>query len=93
MGPTEKSTGIVQFNGANFNNWKFRVERHLLSVGCLKAVVESAPTEAQALREYLKLDAKAQDLIVSFVHDDYLEYVKDKKSGKEMWEPLYPPTH
>lgn len=88
MGLNEKSTGIAQFAGSNFENWKFRVERHLSSVGCIKAVMESAPTVAAEIPAFMKLDAKAQDVIVSFIHDDYIEYVRGKDTAKGMWDSL-----
>lgn len=86
--PSEKSTGIQQFAGGNFINWKFRVERHLNAASCLKAVKETAPTTENERNEFLKMDAKAQDIIVSFIHDDYLSYVQGKKTSKEMWDAL-----
>ena len=36
----------------------------------------------------MKMDSKAQDLIVCFIHEDYLSYVQEKHLAKEMWDSL-----
>ena len=92
----EKSTGITQFNGSNFQNWKFRVQKHLASAGCEKAISTTiaagnfgAGDAANAARaEFFKLDKKAQDIVTSLVADDYLEYIRDAETAKSMWDSL-----
>ena len=93
MGHTEKTTGIVQFNGGNFQNWQFRVEKHLAIAGCLKAICEREEARDGAgdgvlSEEFNKLDLKAQDIITSLISDDYLEYVRDQTTAKGMWDSL-----
>lgn len=86
MGPSEKA-GIVQFCGNNFENWKFRVEKHLAAAGVLEAVKstqDSVPNQS----EFGKMDTKAQDIITSLISDDYLEYIRDKLTAKQMWDGL-----
>lgn len=93
MGPEDK-TGIPQFSGQNFENWKFRVERHLASADCLDAVKGSAPiTEAgngtnNLNADWNRKDLKAQNIITSFMHDDCLECIRDETTAKGMWDSL-----
>ena len=34
------------------------------------------------------MDCMAQDIITSFISDDYLEYIRDEKSAHGMWKAL-----
>ena len=92
MGNMDKTTGIRQFNGSNFSVWKFRVEKHLASHGCLNAnLAEGAAANEpnnQSGEEFLKMDCKAQYIISSFISDDYLQYIRDEKSAQGMWKTL-----
>ena len=92
MGLMDKSTGISQFNGTNFSNWKFRVEKHLASHGCLEAIKTPTPALSEpnnsSEREREKIDCKAQDIITSFISDDYLEYIRDESTAFGMWKVL-----
>lgn len=88
----DKHTGICQFNGTNFANWKFRVEKHLAASGCLNAVLNSGsaanePNNASGA-DFLAKDKKAQDIITSFTGDNYLEYLRDQDTAKKMWDNL-----
>lgn len=77
--------GITQFDGKNFDHWKFRVETVLDHYGVKKCITEqiTSPTEEQ-----IKLDKKCKSVIVQCVANSHLEYIKDKNTSYDMWKAL-----
>ena len=93
MRNTQTTTGIVKFNGGHFQNWKFRVEKHLGANGCTKPICgyEAAGDGAGdriSSQKFAKIDLKAEDLITSLISENFLEYVRDQTAAKGMWESL-----
>lgn len=74
---------VPLFNGKNFSNWKFRMEVLLEEQELLNFVTEEPTTEKDKKRQL-----KCKSLIIQRIADSHLEYVKDKKSAKEIWGTL-----
>lgn len=88
MGPAIKKTGIKQFDGENFNQWKYRVEIFFDMEELKDFLTMNAPEDANLVDDWKKNDKKAKSFLVSFVADSHLEYVHDKGTAKEMWSSL-----
>lgn len=91
MASSAKKAGIVQFAGDGFDTWKFQVETQLSAQGVRDALEEDAPAEtaAEAVKKVFKeKDEKAKALLVAFIADSHLEYVRDKATAKAMWQSL-----
>lgn len=80
--------GIPQFNGCGYDNWQFRMTTHFDSLGLLDVLTDDPPTDATAKEEFFKRDRRAKDRLVNHVHADCLNYVRDKKTAKDMWMSL-----
>lgn len=92
MGDQRKEVphGIVQFNGTNYENWSFRVKMYLDAVNVLEVIESALEDDASNEKKikYREMDTKAKCIIVSCIHDDYLDYVRDKSSAIQMWNAL-----
>ncbi|KAK9752602.1 Zinc knuckle [Popillia japonica] len=79
-----------QLNGANFSNWKFRVECLLDEKGVKYVIEKELKTEEierlpdKDKKELLAKDAKAKAVIVQCVTDKHIDYIKDAKSAYGM---------
>ena len=83
--------GITQFSGTGYENWRFHVEKFLKPLELLDAIKKEAPAgnAAQAERtKFEELDAKAVNVIVTFIHDDLLDLIRDKETAREIWTTL-----
>lgn len=89
----EKFTKHIQFDGTNFNNWKFRIEV-LLEEKDLTEFIETPledladvedPDEEMKIRMKEK---KCKSILVQCIHDSQLEYIKDKKYAKDIFDSL-----
>lgn len=89
----EKFSKHIQFDGTNFNNWKFRIEV-LLEEKDLTEFIETAledlvdgenPDEEMKIRMREK---KCKSILVQCIHDSQLEYIKDKKYAKDIFDSL-----
>ena len=84
----DDKTGIRQFDGNGFADWKFRV-MSLLDEKCLTPHVESAGSESEhSDSKWKKEDAVARNIIVKHVSPSHLCYVRDKKLAFDMWNNL-----
>lgn len=90
MGDSKKdsSHGILQFHGKNFENWSFRVQLHLDALDLLDVIKDAPPAEQNLAEQFGKKDKKAKSVLVSLIADEYLEYVREKETSKEMWAAL-----
>lgn len=91
MASSAKKAGIVQFAGDGFDTWKFRVETQLSAHGVRDVLEADAPAETatEAVKKTFKeKDEKAKALLVAFIADSHLEYVRDKATAKAMWKAL-----
>lgn len=85
----EAVCGIPQFDGvAGFQHWSFRVKMFLDSVGVLHTLTQDAPEAAAEKKKFEESDRKAKNHIVSFLANECLTTVCDKKTAKEMWKAL-----
>lgn len=85
------STKIVQFDGTNFSNWKYRLGVLLDEKGLRKYIEESladilSSIEATEREKYRKEEKACISIIVQSVHDNQLEYIKDKTLAKDMFD-------
>lgn len=70
----------------NFSNWKFRV-RLILEEKQVWSVIENGKSEIKN-EDFVKMDAKAKNIIVQCISDKYLEIVKKCNTAKEMMNQL-----
>lgn len=86
---------IPQFDGTNFDNWKYRVGI-LLDEKNLRRYIEEDITKILASAAADKRDEndirleekKCISVLVQTIQDSQLEYVKEKRSAKEMFDAL-----
>lgn len=85
---------IPQFDGTNFSNWKYRVgilldEKNLRNY-IEKDIINILADEQKAEKhDGLRLEEKkCVSILVQTIKDSQLEYVKEKKSAKEMFDAL-----
>lgn len=84
---------IPLFDGTNFSDWKYRVGI-LLDERGLKQYIEEDLANILAATEATKRDAakkeekKCVSILVQTMHDNQLEYVKDKSLAKDMFDTL-----
>lgn len=87
----DKETGIRQFAGNNFPDWRYRLEC-LFEEYDLKDHIKKPQEESSQLDEMLtdwsKKEAKAKNLIVKHVAPSHIQYIKDKSSAWLMMENL-----
>ena len=84
----ELAYGTPQFSGAGYENWKFRVEKFLKSVGLLEVLSQDVPPTAPETAKFNEKDGKASNWIIAFIHDDLLDLVREKETAKEIWTTL-----
>lgn len=74
MDPARRESvyGIPQFSGTGYENWKFRVEKFLNSVGLLEDLSQDVPEAAPEAVKFIEKDSKASNWIIAFVHDDLI---------------------
>lgn len=91
MDPADKNYGISPFSGENFDNWQFRVKTVLKKEGVLRTIWEDSPRKdapAQVVSKWEEDNATAEAIIVSFIAESHLQYVREENSAKKMWENL-----
>lgn len=84
---------MVQFNGTNFSNWKYRIGILLDEKGLRRYIEEKlddilAGTDASSRDAVRKEEKSCVSIIVQSVHDSQLEYIKDKTLAKDMFDGL-----
>lgn len=84
---------IQQFDGTNFSNWKYRVGILLDEKGLRKYIDEDLDAILAGVlaesRDATKLEEKkCVSILVQSIHDSQLEYVREKKKAKEMYDAL-----
>ena len=80
--------GIPQFNGNGFDDWQFRVQMYMDSLGLMEVLTGDPPSNDAAKAIFLQNDKKAKERLVSMLHSDCFCYVRDKRTAKEMWSSL-----
>lgn len=87
---------IYQFTGVNFSNWKYRLITFLEEKGLeqfltkdVQAILDENLLRSNETEAKIKSDAKkCKSILVSWIADSQLEYVKEKTTAKEMYETL-----
>lgn len=84
---------VIQFDGTNFSNWKYRLGILLDEKDLRKYLDESlddilAGTDAASRDEVRKQEKACISIIVHSVHESQLEYIKDKTTAKDMFDGL-----
>lgn len=54
----------------------------------LDVIKNGPPTEVGELMKFQDDDGKAAYLLISFIHDELLDLVRDKDTSKEIWTSL-----
>ena len=89
MGSHDKLFGIQQFCGQNFESWQFRVTRLLKRDDCEEALTENPPeTTAAEYPLWKKRNANVECIITACVAESHLQYIRNGKTAKEMWQSL-----
>lgn len=84
---------ISQFNGTNFNNWKYRVSI-LFNEKDLRRYIENSSEDILSnatanTHDAIKLEEKkCISILVQTICDAQFEYIKEKKTVKEMFDTL-----
>lgn len=85
---------FVQFDGTNWNSWKFRVnvlmeEKDLTKYleESLEDILEQTIDDEDELK-CIKEEKKCKSILVQCVADTHLEHVQDKKRVKDMYDSL-----
>lgn len=88
------SQRMIQFDGTNFINWKYRLEI-LLDEKDLKKYIERklidilADEDDSAKKDGIKKEEKScVSIIVQSIHDSQLEYIRNKSLAKDMIDGL-----
>lgn len=85
---------IQQFDGTNFSNWKYRVGILLDEKNLRKFIEEdletvlAAETKPEEKTKIKLEEKKCVSILVQTIHDSQLEYVREKKTAKEMFDAL-----
>ena len=84
----EDKSGIRQFNGLDFSDWKFRMEMLFKEKMLWNWVVRERTQLEQTASNHEESEAKAQNLIVRHLAPTHIEYVKNKRCAHLMWKNL-----
>ncbi|KYB24815.1 hypothetical protein TcasGA2_TC031830, partial [Tribolium castaneum] len=76
---------ITQFDGKDYDHWKFRMEIILDHHDVKRCIEEENATPDDA---FLKMDKKCKSLIIQCIANSHLQYVKDKTTAYQMWISL-----
>lgn len=87
------SSRVIQFDGTNFGNWKYRLGILLDEKGLKEYIIEKlddilSSKEASTHGSIRKQEKSCISIIVQSIHDSQLEYVKDQKFAKDMYDGL-----
>lgn len=96
---------LIKLRGAeNWGVWKFQLRVNLLAIEAKGHVDGSSPCPSRPaqdataqqvsqynldLREWSKLDGKAQRLIITSLNEENMLHVMNKETAKEMWDTLH----
>lgn len=84
------SSRVIQFDGTNFGNWKYRLGILLDEKGLKEYIIETLDdilsSKEASTHELIKQEKSCISIIVQSIHDSQLEYVKDQKFAKDMYD-------
>lgn len=84
----------LQFDGTNYNNWKYRIGILLDEKGLTQYIEKDLHVILETEKDQAKRDQlitnekKCKSILVRCIHDSQLEYVKDKTTAKDMYDVL-----
>lgn len=87
----DNSLKFGRFDGTNFNNWKFRIQVLLDEKDLLKYVEKDLSTlvaEGGGQSQHTTKEKKAKSMLIQYISDSQLEYVKDYKHAKDIFDAL-----
>lgn len=88
MSLVPEKTGIKQFDGSNYESWRYRL-LILLKKECVDSVVTGGlPALRNQTQEWQRSNATAISIIVSHLSDSMLDIVKTKSAACQMLEAL-----
>ncbi|KMQ83238.1 copia protein [Lasius niger] len=82
---TVEKYGIVQFDGNDYDHWKFRM-KVILDQHEVKECIERERADPDDA--FTKKDRKCKSLIIQCIANSHLQYVKDKANAYQMWRAL-----
>lgn len=89
----DKESKYFQFDGTNFNTWKFRMNSVLDQKGLVDYVMDDLEfitlhATDREYRKYIKEEKQCKALLIKHIADNQLECIKDKTTAKEIYETL-----
>lgn len=93
MAEKEGNTKHFQFDGTNYNNWKYRIraaldEKDLLDYVDEHLEVITLHENDRDYRKHLKKEKACKSLLIKHIADSQLEYIKDKTMAKDIYDTL-----
>lgn len=90
---SKDSKPYFQFNGTNFNDWKFRMTALLDDHNFSEYITEDLEvitlhSSDREYRKHMKMEKKCKSLLIKHIADDQLEHIKDKTTAKEIYDTL-----
>lgn len=81
-------TGIKQFSGMDFSDWKFRMEMLFAEKEIISHIDHENTDAEMKVADWVKKDALSRNLIVKHVSATHIEYIRDKSTSYEMFKIL-----
>lgn len=82
------SQAIIKFTGENWIMWKFQIVVTFKAKNVYDIVTGVKKKSAAMDNEWEKLDAKAQEIIMTRMEEDPLVHLLSCRTSYEMWEKL-----
>lgn len=87
----DNSLKFSRFDGTNFSNWKYRIQILLDEKDLLKYIERDLQTllaDGSQQSHHTTKEKKAKSLLIQYISDGQLEYVKDYKRAKDIFDAL-----
>lgn len=88
MSNRERERNIKQFDGKDYQNWRFRMQLLLRKEGVFTYVTDQIPSARNQTDVWKREDVRTMELIASHVADKYLDIITSKNHAKEMWDAI-----
>lgn len=93
MAEKEENKKHFQFDGTNYNNWKFRMHAVLEAKDLMEYVEEDLEVitlheNDRDYRKHLKNEKRCKSVLIDHIADSQLEHIKDKTTAKEIFDAL-----
>lgn len=80
----DRETGIKQFDGTNFSDWRFRMEFLLREKGLSDLVMNPSSAATQASLDYQQREIQCQNILVKHVAPCCIDVLRGKSTAYEM---------